>query len=121
MTGKDPVQVIRKALAKTLVFYYRFAGRLREGPNGKLTVDCDEEGVLFIEADADVAIEQFGDNFMPPFPFFDELLYNVPGSDGIIECPLVLIQVISRTFLFILKYIFMSFIFNFINRFYYFF
>ncbi|KAG4991702.1 hypothetical protein JHK87_025159 [Glycine soja] len=92
MTGKDPVQVIRKALAKTLVFYYRFAGRLREGPNGKLTVDCDEEGVLFIEADADVAIEQFGDNFMPPFPFFDELLYNVPGSDGIIECPLVLIQ-----------------------------
>ncbi|KAG5134034.1 hypothetical protein JHK82_025222 [Glycine max] len=96
MTGKDPVQVIRKALAKTLVFYYRFAGRLREGPNGKLTVDCDEEGVLFIEADADVAIEQFGDNFMPPFPFFDELLYNVPGSDGIIECPLVLIQVISQ-------------------------
>ncbi|XP_014617184.1 13-hydroxylupanine O-tigloyltransferase-like [Glycine max] len=92
MAGKDPVQVIRKALAKTLVFYYRFAGRLREGPNGKLTVDCDEEGVLFIEADADVAIEQFGDNFMPPFPFFDEILYNVPGSDGIIECPLVLIQ-----------------------------
>lgn len=121
MAGKDPVQVIRKALAKTLVFYYRFAGRLREGPNGKLTVDCDEEGVLFIEADADVAIEQFGDNFMPPFPFFDEILYNVPGSDGIIECPLVLIQVISRTFLFILKYIFMSFIFNFINRFYYYF
>ncbi|KAK7314928.1 hypothetical protein VNO77_33458 [Canavalia gladiata] len=93
MEGKDPVQVIRKALAKTLVFYYPFAGRLREGPNGKLMVDCNEKGVMFIEADADVTLQQFGNNFMPPFPCFDELLYNFPGSDGMIDTPLLLMQV----------------------------
>ena len=87
MEGKDPVEVIREALSKTLVFYYPFAGRLREGPDGKLMVDCNGEGAMFIEADADVTIEQFGNNFMPPFPCFDELLYNVPGSDGMIDTP----------------------------------
>ncbi|RDX84575.1 13-hydroxylupanine O-tigloyltransferase, partial [Mucuna pruriens] len=94
MAGKDPVEVIRKALAKTLVFYYPLAGRLREGPNGKLMVDCNEEGVMFIEADADVTLAQFGNNFVPPFPCFDQLLYNVPGSDGMLHCPILLIQIL---------------------------
>ncbi|XWS57989.1 hypothetical protein CRYUN_Cryun09bG0220600 [Craigia yunnanensis] len=93
MKGKDPVKVIREALAQTLVFYYPFAGRLREGVNGKLMVDCNDEGVLFIEADADVTLEQFGDALQPPFPCFDELLYDVPGSEGMLNCPLLLIQV----------------------------
>ncbi|KAL4320015.1 hypothetical protein GQ457_18G003760 [Hibiscus cannabinus] len=93
MQGKDPVEVIRKALAKTLVFYYPFAGRLREGDNGKLTVDCTGEGVMFIEADADVTLEQFGDALQPSFPCINELLYDVPGSDGILNCPLLLLQV----------------------------
>ncbi|RDX73884.1 13-hydroxylupanine O-tigloyltransferase, partial [Mucuna pruriens] len=93
MAGVDPVEVIREALAKILVFFYPLAGRVREGPNGKLMVDCNEEGVMFIEADADVTLDQFGDNLMPPFPCFEQLLYNVPGSDGIVDCPLLLLQV----------------------------
>ncbi|XP_004506306.1 13-hydroxylupanine O-tigloyltransferase-like [Cicer arietinum] len=93
MLGKDPVQVIREALSKTLVFYYPFAGRLMECSNGKLMVNCNGEGVMFIEADADVTLDDFDNNFVPPFPCFDELLYNVPGSDGIIDSPLLLIQV----------------------------
>jgi hypothetical protein len=46
MQGRDPVKVIREALAQTLVFYYPFAGRLREGPGRKLVVECTGEGMM---------------------------------------------------------------------------
>ncbi|GMJ11306.1 hypothetical protein like AT5G17540 [Hibiscus trionum] len=97
MEGKHPADVIRMALAQTLVLYYPFAGRLREGANGKLIVDCNGEGVLFIKADADVTLQQFGDALQPPFPCFNELLFDVPGSQGILNCPLLLIQVTRLT------------------------
>ncbi|MFQ6667426.1 hypothetical protein Gotur_033459 [Gossypium turneri] len=93
MEGKDPAEIIREALAQTLVCYYPFAGRLREGANGKLIVDCSGEGVMFIKADADVTLEQFGEPLLPPFPYLDQLLYDVPGSEGILNCPLLLVQV----------------------------
>ncbi|MED6171314.1 hypothetical protein PIB30_039667 [Stylosanthes scabra] len=95
MAGKDPVHVIREALSKALVFYYPLAGRLREGPTGKLMVDCTAQGVLFIEADADVTLDQFGVDLLPPFPCSHELLYDAPlfSNDGIINSPLMLIQV----------------------------
>ncbi|CAK9161579.1 unnamed protein product [Ilex paraguariensis] len=90
--GRDPVKVIREALAKTLVFHHPFAGRLREVPGRKLMVDCTGEVVMFIEADADVTLDQFGDCLQPPFPCLEELLYDVPGSGGVLNCPLLLIQ-----------------------------
>ncbi|XWS57988.1 hypothetical protein CRYUN_Cryun09bG0220500 [Craigia yunnanensis] len=93
MQGKDPAKLIKEAVAQTLVFYYPLAGRLREGPNRKLMVDCNGEGALFIEADADVILEKFGDALQPPFPCIDDLLYDVPGSKGMLNCPLLLIQV----------------------------
>ncbi|KAE8733694.1 Benzyl alcohol O-benzoyltransferase [Hibiscus syriacus] len=93
MEGKNPAEVIKAALAQTLVLYYPFAGRLREGANGKLIVDCNGEGVMFIKADADVTLQHFGDELQPPFPCFDQLLFDVPGSEGMINCPLLLIQV----------------------------
>ncbi|XP_034711496.1 methanol O-anthraniloyltransferase-like [Vitis riparia] len=93
MKGKDPVKVIREALGKALVYYYPFAGRLIEGDNRKLMVDCTGEGVLFIEADADTTLENLGDAIQPMCPCFEELLYDVPGSGGILGSPLILIQV----------------------------
>lgn len=93
MAGKDPAKVIREALAQTLVFYYPFAGRIREGPGRKLVVDCTGEGLMFIEADADATLDQLGDTLQPPFPCFEQLLYDVPGSEGVIDCPLMLFQV----------------------------
>ncbi|KAL1346516.1 hypothetical protein HN51_020151 [Arachis hypogaea] len=93
MEGKDPALIIRKAVAEALVFYYPFAGRLREGPARKLMVDCTGEGVLFVEADADVTLAQFGDALQPPFPCWEELLYDVPGSAQVLNTPLILIQV----------------------------
>uniref|UniRef100_A0A5B7C4L0 Putative alcohol acyl transferase n=1 Tax=Davidia involucrata TaxID=16924 RepID=A0A5B7C4L0_DAVIN len=101
MKGKDPVNVIREAIAKTLVFYYPFAGRLVEGPNRKLMVDCTGEGVLFIEADANVRLEQLGDMIRPPCPYLEELLHDVPGSGGILGCPLLLIQVSVYVYIYV--------------------
>ncbi|KAJ6946605.1 methanol O-anthraniloyltransferase-like [Populus alba x Populus x berolinensis] len=93
MEGEDQVKIIRAALAEALVYYYPLAGRLKEGPDGKLLVDCSGEGVLFLEADADTTLELLGDTIQPPCPYLDQLLYNVPGSAGIVGCPLLLIQV----------------------------
>ncbi|WJZ83077.1 hypothetical protein VitviT2T_002788 [Vitis vinifera] len=67
--------------------------RLIEGDNRKLMVDCTGEGVLFIEADADTTLENLGDAIQPMCPYFEELLYDVPGSRGILGSPLILIQV----------------------------
>ncbi|KAF3431809.1 hypothetical protein FNV43_RR26545 [Rhamnella rubrinervis] len=90
--NNDPVKVIREGLGKALAYYYPLAGRLKEGFNRKLMVDCNGEGVLFIEADADVTLDELGDRIRPPCRFLDEILYNVPGYDGIVGCPLLLIQ-----------------------------
>ncbi|KAL3610128.1 hypothetical protein D5086_001148 [Populus alba] len=90
----DPVKVIRDALAHALVYYYPLAGRLKEGDSRKLMVDCTREfGVLFIEADADITLEHLGDAIQPPCPYLEHFLCDVPGSSGIIGCPLMLIQV----------------------------
>jgi hypothetical protein len=93
MTKKDPIKVLKHALSKTLVYYYPFAGRIREGAGRKLMVDCTGEGVMFIEAEADVTLDQFGDSLQPPFPCFHELLHDVSDSDLIIDRPIRLIQV----------------------------
>ena len=116
------MKVIRKALAQTLVFYYPLVGRLREGFDAKFMVECTGEGVMFIEVDAnvtmeefaigdaphprtsdqgvmsikvdnDVTLEKFGDALHPPFPCEEELLYEVPDFGGLLNCPFLPIQV----------------------------
>ncbi|CAN6340562.1 unnamed protein product [Urochloa humidicola] len=91
----DPVVVIRRALGEALVPYYPLAGRLREVEARKLVVDCTGEGVMFVEADADVRLAELeaAAGLTPPFPCMDQLLFDVEGSSGILKCPLLLIQV----------------------------
>ncbi|KAH6799240.1 HXXXD-type acyl-transferase family protein [Perilla frutescens var. frutescens] len=92
MRGKDLVKTIRDAVAKALVFYYPFAGGLRKCATGKLVVECTKEGVVFVEADADVSLQQLG-TFVPSIPNLQDLLHDVPGMAGVINSPLMLIQV----------------------------
>uniref|UniRef100_A0A8R7QP20 10-deacetylbaccatin III 10-O-acetyltransferase n=2 Tax=Triticum urartu TaxID=4572 RepID=A0A8R7QP20_TRIUA len=93
MFGKDPAAVVRDAVAKALMHYYPFAGRLRELEGRKLAVDCTGEGVLFIEANADVSLKHFGDALQPPFPGLEDLIFDVPGSSEVLGTPLLLFQV----------------------------
>ncbi|VFQ83381.1 unnamed protein product [Cuscuta campestris] len=97
MRGVDPATLVRDGLAKALVFYYPLAGRLYEGPNKKLIVDCNGEGVLFVRAEADVNLAKLGRFVQAPCPYLKKLLYHVPGSDGITGTPLLLIQVTRFT------------------------
>ncbi|KAI3855578.1 hypothetical protein MKX03_006616 [Papaver bracteatum] len=90
----DIVGVMKKALADALVFYYPFSGRLREVSGGKLLVQCTAQGVLFVEADADVSLEQLGGDFpKPPFPCLEQLLYTPFNSEDILSFPLLFVQV----------------------------
>lgn len=91
--GWDPARVIKEAVARALVSYYPFAGRLREKSGRKLVVECNGEGIMFIEADADVSLKDFGEALQPPFPCLEELLFDVPGSTSVLDSPLILIQV----------------------------
>ncbi|CAN6371792.1 unnamed protein product [Urochloa humidicola] len=96
--NEDPVGLIRAALAESLVSYYPLAGRLLELPaaaGGKMLVECTAEGVVFVEADADVRIEDFGQPLVPPYPCAEELLcYDIVEPQEVVFAkPLLFLQV----------------------------
>ncbi|KAK1411860.1 hypothetical protein QVD17_32663 [Tagetes erecta] len=93
MGKTNPASVIRDALAKVLVYYYPLAGRIKEGPTRKLMVDCTGEGVVFVEAEASVSLENLGIILHPPFPCLEEFVYDFDGHEGTIDSPLVHFQV----------------------------
>ncbi|KAK9091664.1 hypothetical protein Sjap_024841 [Stephania japonica] len=100
-TTKDPCGLIKMALSRTLMYYYPLSGRLRSssssGNEGKLVVDCCDEGVMFREADADITLEKLmmvEGGLKPPFPQWERLLVDdLWGNDLIIDSPLLRIQV----------------------------
>ncbi|CAL1398548.1 unnamed protein product [Linum trigynum] len=91
----DPVEVIRKSLARVLVHYYPLAGRLAIGPEGKLVVDCNGEGALFVEAEAECGMEEIGDvRSNPDLQNLGKLVYEVPGAAGnVLKMPPLVAQV----------------------------
>ncbi|TKY73435.1 Spermidine coumaroyl CoA acyltransferase [Spatholobus suberectus] len=87
-TKLDPANVIKEALSKALFYYYRLAGKLVTHADGKLRVNCNSEGVPFIEAacNCDLSSLHYLDGndvetakqFAVDFPFQDEFGNQYP-------------------------------------------
>ncbi|OEL32018.1 Shikimate O-hydroxycinnamoyltransferase [Dichanthelium oligosanthes] len=84
---------MRRALAEALVPFYPMAGRLRRrDEDGRLEIDCNGQGVLFVEADApDAAVDDYGD-FAPRMEF-KRLVPAVEDTGDISAFPLLVLQV----------------------------
>jgi shikimate O-hydroxycinnamoyltransferase len=64
---------LKSSLSQTLTYFYPFSGRIRETGNGKLRVECNDEGVEFVETRVSGAtLESIRQG--PAVELFDELL-----------------------------------------------
>ncbi|KAJ6731709.1 TRICHOTHECENE 3-O-ACETYLTRANSFERASE [Salix purpurea] len=84
------VEVLKEALSKVLVSFYPVAGRLARDANGRVEINCNGEGVLFVEAETDSAMDDFVD-----LKRSDELPQLIPTVDysDISSYPLLVLQV----------------------------
>lgn len=86
--------VLKEALGRALVPFYPMSGRLKRDEDGRIEIDCNAEGVLFVEAESDGTVDDYGD-FAPTL----ELRRLIPAVDydkGISTYPLLVLQVRSR-------------------------
>ncbi|KAK1363964.1 Quinate O-hydroxycinnamoyltransferase/shikimate O-hydroxycinnamoyltransferase [Heracleum sosnowskyi] len=84
-------RVLKDALSRALVPFYPMAGRLKKDEDGRVEIDCQGQGVLFVEAESDGVIDEFGD-FAPTL----ELRKLIPAVDyslGIESYSLLVLQV----------------------------
>ncbi|CAL5074268.1 unnamed protein product [Urochloa decumbens] len=83
--------VLRAALADALVPFYPFAGRLGVDRDGRVEIDCNAEGALFVVARSEAALDEFEDGFAPSKAMNDMFVppYDAAGP----AAPLLLLQV----------------------------
>nr|XP_043623587.1 shikimate O-hydroxycinnamoyltransferase-like [Erigeron canadensis] len=86
----DP-NVMKKSLADVLVSFYPMAGRLGRDENGRIAIDCNNEGVLFVEAESDSTLDDLGE--FTPSPEYRDLTPTVDYSADISSYPLFFAQV----------------------------
>ncbi|KAF7077151.1 hypothetical protein CFC21_081736 [Triticum aestivum] len=55
------VTKLKTALGKALVGFYPMAGRLRVDANGRLEIDCNSKGMIFLVARSQLTIDDFSD------------------------------------------------------------
>ncbi|CAL8133542.1 unnamed protein product [Prunus armeniaca] len=84
-------EVLKCSLAKALVPFYPVAGRLKLNDEGRIEIDCNAEGVLFVVAETASVLDDFGD-FAPTLEF-RKLVPAVDYSAGISSYPLLVVQV----------------------------
>jgi len=91
-------KVLKGALSKALVPFYPMAGRLRRDEDGRIEINCNAEGVLFVEAETTSVIDDFAD-FAPTLEL-KQLIPTVDYSGGISTYPLLVLQVCIFLFYF---------------------
>ncbi|KAL6570275.1 hypothetical protein OROMI_014789 [Orobanche minor] len=82
--------VLKAALGHALVPFYPMAGRLKRDEDGRIEIDCNAEGVLFVEAESDGEVDDYGD-FAPTLEL-RRLIPAVDYSQGIAMYPLLVLQ-----------------------------
>jgi hypothetical protein len=90
------VELLKKSLSESLVYFYPLAGRLITSSDGVLYIDCNDAGADFIEASAaDVGIQEITEvevrSVVPQF----FALYGAINLNGHF-LPLLVIQVSSK-------------------------
>ncbi|KAI3873670.1 hypothetical protein MKX03_021055 [Papaver bracteatum] len=89
----DAAEVIRDGLAKVLVNYYPMAGRITMTQNGNFMVNCTGEGALFVEAEANLTLDEVGDFTKPNPVTYGKLVYDLLDRENILRNPILLVQV----------------------------
>nr|XP_043634105.1 shikimate O-hydroxycinnamoyltransferase-like [Erigeron canadensis] len=84
-------QVLKDALSRALVAFYPLGGRLKEYQNGRVEVNCQGQGALFVEAESDGVIDYFGE-FAPTMEL-RKLIPAVDHSLPIESKPVLILQV----------------------------
>lgn len=88
-------KVMKDALSRALVPFYPMGGRLKRDEDGRIEIDCQGQGVLFVEAESDGMVDDFGD-FAPTLEL-RKLIPAVDYSQGIESYPLLVLQVLFTT------------------------
>ncbi|PON75017.1 Transferase [Trema orientale] len=80
------------SLRRVLVHFYPLAGRLRSLGNGRFELACNGNGVVFVAAELNVDLVEFGKDFTPT-PDFDRFLFpSINDAVPIHELPLCFVQ-----------------------------
>ncbi|KAJ9548271.1 hypothetical protein OSB04_020814 [Centaurea solstitialis] len=86
------LQTLKTSLSSTLVHFYPLAGRLSTAARGRLELDCNAAGVLFVEAYADKRLTDLETFF--PSPIYHQLTPSIDYVNAKLEeTPLLLVQV----------------------------
>ncbi|PIA34355.1 hypothetical protein AQUCO_03800153v1 [Aquilegia coerulea] len=83
--------LLKGALSKVLVPFYPVAGRLKKDKNGRLEIECNGEGALFVEAYTKSNLADLGD-FEPSMELM-QLIPRLGKGQDIYSSPFVLLQV----------------------------
>ncbi|KAI9169578.1 hypothetical protein LWI28_014315 [Acer negundo] len=91
--AENHVERAKKSLQKVLISWYPAAGRFKfNETTGKLEIDCNDEGVIFVSAVTGSKLEELA-CLHEYKPCYEKLVPKLPQANHISENPLVVVQI----------------------------